>query len=229
MVRSKEIDDFDTPTYRWPLRHELGVTAMIKTLSAPFRAVMRFPLVQFAFVVMVILLMQSADDGSIVGTAFAALDKLVDETLRWVSSLFVVKTFTKSWLTFGFMIAYVYVACWIILSLCAALLRRLIDFAGRQNFLWSRNPIARARGVAAYRAWLPLERIRPEHISQRAWEEQSAWPPNDEPPYLPLGQRILRGAAAYTVAVFAILVAVQLFSPFPVLRWIAAAVGFRTG
>ena len=66
----------------------------------------------------------------------------------------------------------------------------------------------------------------PEHISQRAWEEKFAWPPNDEPPYLPLGQRILRAAAAYTAAVFVILVLLQLFSPFPVLRWIAAAAGF---
>ena len=76
---------------------------------------MRFPLVQFAFVVVVILLLQSAEEGTLAGTVFAGLDKLVDETLRWVSSLFVVKTFTKSWLTFGFMIAYVYVACWLIL------------------------------------------------------------------------------------------------------------------
>lgn len=216
------------PTFRWPLHNELGFTAMIKTLLAPFRAVMRFPLVQFAFVVVVILLLQSAEERSIAGNVFEGLDKLVDETLRWISSLFVVKTFTKSWLTFGFMIAYVYVACWLILALCSVLLRLLIDFAGRRNFLWTRNPIARARGIAAYRAWLPLERIRPEHIPQRTWEEQFAWPLNNEPPYPPLGQRILRVAAAYTAAAFVILVTLQLFSPFPVLRWIAAAAGFST-
>src|SRR3954470_12871845 len=45
-------------------------TVMIKTLSAPFRAVMKFPLVQLACVVAIILLLQSADDKSPFGTIF---------------------------------------------------------------------------------------------------------------------------------------------------------------
>ncbi len=101
------------------------------------------------------------------------------------------KSFTKSWLTFAFMIAYVYVACWLILTLCTVAIRRLVDVAGRYNFLWLRNAIARQRGISAYRAWLPLERIRPAHVSQPEWEERFAWPANNEPPHQPLGRRLL--------------------------------------
>lgn len=66
------------------------------------------------------------------------------------ATVFTVKSFRKSWLTFGFMIAYVYLACWLILSLCTALLRSLTDIAGRHNFLWLRDIIARQRGISAY-------------------------------------------------------------------------------
>lgn len=111
------------------------------------------------------------------------------------------------------MIAYVYLAFWLMLSICGALLRSLVDLAGQKNFLWSRNFIARSRGIAAYRAWLPLERIRPEHVSQQAWEQQFAWPPNDKPPYLPLGQRMLRAAAVYILIWVIVLAMLQFFTP----------------
>ena len=52
------------------------------------------------------------------------------------------------------------------------------------------NAIARERGIAADRAWVPLERIRPVSIPQEKWEETFAWPANNEPPYPPLTQRI---------------------------------------
>jgi len=190
---------------------------MIKTVLAPFRAVMRFPLVQFAAVIFVIFLLQAADDNAIFGRIFEWLDKLTDQTVQWASAVFTVKSFTKSWLTFGFMIAYVYIAFWLLVSICGAVLRYLIDFAGRNNFLWSRNPIARSRGIAAYRAWLPLEKIRPEHISQHDWEEQFAWPPNNRPPYRPLGQRVMRASLVYVfIFVFALAI-LQFFTPFHVL------------
>jgi hypothetical protein len=57
--------------------------------------------------------------------------------------------------------------------------------------------IARERGIAAYRAWVPLERIRPVSIPQEKWEETFAWPANNEPPYPPLAQRILRWVISY--------------------------------
>lgn len=107
---------------------------MMKTILAPFRAVLRFPLVQFSAVIFVIVLFQAADDASFFGQIFGGLDKLVDETVRSVSSVFTVKSFTKSWLTFGFMIAYVYLALWAMFMLCGAVLRSLIDLAGRTNF-----------------------------------------------------------------------------------------------
>lgn len=193
---------------------------MLKTILAPFRAVMRFPLVQFAAVVVVIVVLQAADDASFLGRIFAGLDKLVDETVRSVSAVFTVKSFTKSWLIFGFMMAYVYLALWAIFSICGAVLRSLIDLAGRTNFLWSRNPIARSRGIAAYRAWLPLERIRPENISQQEWEEQFAWPPNNRPPYRPLGQRFMRASLAYAFVVVVALALLQFLTPFHVLSWL---------
>jgi hypothetical protein len=195
---------------------------MFKTLSAPFRMALRFPLVQFALVIFLILLLQAADDKSVFGMIFDGLDRLVDDTIGLLGAVFTVKSFTKSWLTFGLMMAYVYLACWVILSLCGIGARRLIDLAGRHNFFWSRNSIARQRGIAAYRAWLPLETIRPAHVSQREWEEEFAWPPNNRPPYPPLGQRVLRATLSYAAAVAIILIALQEFTPFPVISWLAS-------
>jgi len=198
---------------------------MMKTILAPFRAVVRFPLVQLAAVIFVIFLLQAAEDTSFFGRIFGALDKLVEGTVQSVSSVFTVKSFTRSWLTFGFMIAYVYLAVWAMFMLCGAMLRALVDLAGRTNFLWSRNPIAKSRGIAAYRAWLPLERIRPEHISQQAWEEQFAWPPNNRPPYPPLAQRVARASLAYAFIVLAALALLQWFTPFHVVSWIGNGLG----
>jgi hypothetical protein len=191
--------------------------------------VLRFPLVQFAIVIALILLLQSADDNSVFGRMFGGLDALVDHSVGLTATLFTVKSFTKSGLTFGFMIAYVYLACWLILLLCAALLRTLLNIAGRHNFLWLRGVIARQRGISAYRAWLPLESIRPADIPQRDWEEQFAWPPNNQPPYPPLRKRVLMGTLLYAAAIAVVLVVLQTFSPFPVLNWLAAAVGRLAG
>jgi hypothetical protein len=202
---------------------------MIKTLLAPFRIALRFPLVQFAAVIALIVLLQSADDNSAFGRIFSGLDALVDHTVGLTATVFTVKSFTKSWLTFGFMIAYTYLACWLILSLCAALLRALTDIAGRHNFLWLRDVIARQRGISAYRAWLPLERIRPAHILQRDWEEQFAWPRNNQPPYLPLRQRMLRATLLYAAAIAVVMVVLQTFTPFPVISWLASALARLTG
>jgi len=197
---------------------------MLKTLSAPFRMAFRFPLVQFALVVFLILLLQAADDKSISGRIFAGLDRLVEDTIELVATVFTVKSFTRSWLTFGLMIAYVYLACWLILSLCGIGARKLVDLAGRHNLFWSRNAIAKERGIDAYRAWLQLETIRPAHVSQRAWEEEFAWPPDNRPPYPPLAQRVLRATLSYAAAVAIILILLQVFTPFPVLSWLASVV-----
>src|SRR2546428_172733 len=174
---------------------------MIKLLAAPIRGIVRFPLFQLAVVVAVIMLLQAADDKSAFGQIFNGLDKLVDSTVGLFSAVFNVKSFTKSWLTSGFMIAYVYLACLLILSLARVTIRAVVDFVGWSNAFGLRNAIARERGIAAYRAWVPFERIRPANIPQEKWEEAFAWPANNKPPYPPLVQRMLRRVTSYTVVV----------------------------
>jgi hypothetical protein len=193
---------------------------MIKLLTAPIRSIVRFPLFQLAVVVAVILLLQAADDKSTFGQIFYGLDTLVDYTVRSVSAAFNVKSFTKSWLTSGFWIAYVYLACLLILSLLRVTIRIATDLVGRSNMFWLRNAIARERGIIAYRAWVPLENIRPTNIRQEEWEEKFAWPANNEPPYRPLVQRMVRGALGYLVVFIIVVVLLQVLTPFPALTWL---------
>jgi hypothetical protein len=118
------------------------------------------------------------------------------------------------------MIAYVYLAGLVILWLVRLLLVAALDFAGRHNLFFLRNAIARERGIGAYRAWVPFERIRPPEISQREWEEAFAWPANNKPPYPPLGHRLLRGVLLYIAVIVVVALVLQFFTPFPVLTWI---------
>jgi hypothetical protein len=194
---------------------------LIKLLTAPIRSLVRFPLFQLAIVVAMIMFLQAADDSSAFGQIFNVLDKLVDSTVRLVSAIFSVKSFTKSWLTSGFMIAYVYLAGLLILSLVRLTISAAVDFVGLRNFFFLRNAIARERGIAAYRAWVPFERIRPANIPQEKWEEAFAWPADNRPPYPPLTQRILRGVISYVVAVLIAAALLQLLTPFPVLTWLS--------
>jgi hypothetical protein len=197
---------------------------MIKLLAAPIRSIVRFPLVQLAFVVVLITLLQAADDKSVFGQIFNILDKLVDSTVRLISTIFNVKSFTRSWLLSGFMIAYVYLSCLLILSLVRRTIRIVVDIVGRSNAFWLRNAIARERGIAAYRAWVPLERIRPAHIPQEKWEETFAWPANNKPPYPPLPHRIVRVGISYVILVVVAVVLLQVFTPFPVMTWVRQSI-----
>ena len=122
---------------------------MIKLISAPIRGLVRFPLVQFAVVIGIILWLQAADDKSMFGQIFYGLDKLVESTVQMVSAVFAVKSFTRSWLTFGFMIAYVYLAGSLILWLARLPIGTAVDFAGRHNLFYLRSAIARERGIGA--------------------------------------------------------------------------------
>ena len=195
---------------------------MIKLLAAPIRSIARFPLFQFAVVVALILLLQAADDKSALGQIFNGLDKLVESSVSLFSAVFNVKSFTKSWLTSSFWIAYVYLACLLILSLVRVTIRGVVDFVGWSNAFGLRNAIARERGIVAYRAWVPFERIRPDNIPQEKWEEAFAWPANNKPPYPPLAQRVLRGMISYVAVILIAAVLLQAFTPFPVLTWLAA-------
>ena len=192
----------------------------IKLLAAPIRTIVRFPLFQFVVVVAVILLLQAADDNSVLGQIYYSLDKLVDYTMRSLSAVFNVKSFTKSWLTTGFWIAYVYLVCWLILLLMRLAIIAVMDLIARSNAFWLRNAIARERGIVAYSAWVPFERIRPANIPQREWEERFAWPANNKPPYLPLVQRIVRGVIGYVIVIVGTSAALQVITPFPVLTWL---------
>jgi hypothetical protein len=193
---------------------------MIKAMTAPMRSILRFPLFQLAIVVLVILWLQAADSASAPGQLFNGLDRLVEASVELVSSLVTVKSFTRAWLVSGFMIAYVYLGLLLIIALARLVFTALVDLAGRHNVFWLRNAIARERGIAAYRAWLPLEKIRPQHIAQPVWEERFAWPANNLPPDRPLAQRLAFGILLNVILIALVLVALQFFSPFPVLTWL---------
>src|SRR5271169_1499604 len=159
---------------------------MIKLLVAPIRSIVRFPLFQLAVVVAIILFLQAADDNTVAGKIFDGLDKLGNASVQLFSRLFAVKSFTRSGLTAGLMIGYVYLVCLLILFLLRIVIRAGVDFLGWSNAFGLRNAIARERGIAAYRAWVPFERIRPANVPQEQWEAAFAWPPDNRPPYPPL-------------------------------------------
>ena len=195
---------------------------LIKQITAPIRSLVRFPLFQLAVVILLILWLQAADVTSAFGRIFSGLDKLVDATVQLLAAVFNLRSFTKSWLTSGFWIGYVYLACLLILSLVRFIIRVAIDFIGRSNAFWLRNAIARERGITAYRAWVPFERIRPADIPQEKWEEAFAWPANNQPPYPPLAQRMLLGVISNVAVVLGAAVLLQVLTPFPVLTWLGA-------
>jgi hypothetical protein len=202
---------------------------MIKLLAAPIRSIVRFPLFQLAVVVAVILFLQAGNDISARGQMFNGLDKLVESTVGLLSAAFNLKSFTKSWLTTGFWIAYVYLACLLVLAVLRVVISKLVDFVGWTNLFGLRNAIARERGIAAYRAWVPFERIRPVGIPQEKWEEAFAWPANNEPPYPPLAQRILRGVISYVGVLLTAAILLQVLTAFPVLTWLGELIKMLVG
>ena len=197
--------------------------APIKLLLAPIRRVVHFPLFQLALAVAAILWLQAASDASILGQIYNAIDRLVDFTVQRCAAIFEIKSFTKAWLTTGFWIAYVYLAGLVILYLVKALITTAVEFMALHNVFYLRNTIARERGIEAYCAWLPLERIRPVHIAQEKWEETFAWPANNMPPYPSLARRIARVTAFYVAVLLIIAVLLQEFTRFPVLTWLGGA------
>jgi hypothetical protein len=194
---------------------------LLKQITAPIRSIARFPLFQLAIVVALILFLQAADPASVFGRIFTGLDHLVGATVQVFAAVFDVRSFTRSWLTSGFWIGYVYLVCLLILVLARLAFARIVDLVGRYNAFWLRNAIARERGIAAYRAWVPLEKIRPPHVPQPQWEQTFAWPADDRPPYPPLAQRLLIGAAINVAVVAVIAAALQFLTPFPVLTWLS--------
>jgi hypothetical protein len=127
------------------------------------------------------------------------------------------------------MIIYVYLAGSVVLLFLRLLFRAAVDFVGRQNLFYLRSTIARERGIGAYRAWVPLERIRPREVSQRDWEEAYAWPANNQPPYPSLRHRVLRGVLFYVAIALMAAFLLQFFTPFPVLTWIVGWPAAKAG
>ena len=193
---------------------------MIKLIAAPIRSILRFPLFQLAIVLVIVLALQAADDNSAFGKIYNGLDRLVDLSIQLCAQLFEIKSFTRSGLTVSLMIGYVYLVGLILLFVLRVLTGLIVDLLGWSNAFGLRHAIARERGIAAYRAWAPLERIRPSAIPQDKWEETYAWPADNKPPYAPLWQRALRGLFSYVLVLLAAAIVVQLFTPFPVLTWI---------
>src|ERR1700680_2522416 len=131
--------------------------ALIKLLVAPIRRVVNFPLFQLMAAIAVILLLQAADSRSIFGEIYSALDLLVDFTVRLCASIFQVNSFTKSRPTTGFMTAYVSIAGLLIVFLVKVVIPAAVERMARSNAFGFTNAIARERGIAAYRALLPVE------------------------------------------------------------------------
>jgi hypothetical protein len=196
---------------------------LIRLLTAPFRRLLHFSPVQFIIVVGVILLLEYQDSKTIGGVVYGWLDDLVSASLDGLARLVEIRSFTRSFLTVGLMIAYGYVVLWLVLEIARRLIRRFLDFAGRENLFGLRNMIARERGIEAYRAWEPFERIRPDHIPQLAWEQQFAWPPDNKPPYPTLWRRFLFTTASWLIAIIIIAGLLQIYTPFHVVSWAAAA------
>jgi len=175
----------------------------IKLLLAPIRRIVSFPLFQLVVA--------------------NALDWLVEQTVRLCAAIFEVKSFTRSWLTTGFMIAYVYLAGVLIL-LVAKDRGRHRGCGAQERIRLDQCDCARARdcrlsGVAAAQA------IRPAEIPQAVWEERFAWPADDRPPYPPLSHRILRAVVIYLVFALVLAALLQAFTPFPALTWLGRLIG----
>lgn len=197
----------------------------IRLLAAPIRSIVRSRLFQLVAVLVIVLLLDHYSfDYTALNQIAAGLKALADTSVQFCAKLFRVGVLGDPLLQFGFIIAYVYLICLFVVLILRAVIRGAVDVAGRNNFLWLRNAIARERGIAAYRAWEPLESIRPKHIPQAKWEETYAWPADNRPPYPPLAQQIAYGLLIYLIVVAAAAILLQLFTPFPVLTWLAKLV-----
>ncbi len=196
--------------------------ALIKLLVAPIRRVVNFPLFQLTITIAVIVLLQAADSRSVFGKIFSRAGspcRCYREALRGDFRGEVLHQIVAH--TTGFMIAYVYIAGLLIIFLAKAAIRAAVELVARSNAFGLRNAIARERGIEAYRAWLPLERIRPANTAQEKWEQRFAWPADGKPPYPPLTRRVVRAAITYLAVVLIIAALLQAFTPFPALTWLS--------
>lgn len=184
---------------------------MIRIVLAPIRRLLSSPLLHFVVVVFLIVVLEAASNDTLLGKLSDGLDTLVESTAEVVFAAFTLKTVAKSLILTAIAIAYVYLFLIAVLHVLRAAMRGLVNLAGRTNFLGLRTMIARERGIAAYRAWLPLESIRPDHISQQEWEAAYAWPPGNRPPYPSLAIRISRTIGLYALLFAGLVLAIYVY------------------
>ncbi len=193
----------------------------IRLIAAPVRHLANSRVFQLAVVIAIILVLDHyAFDYAALRPIAEGLKDLVTATVQLCARYFRVGILTDPVLQVGVMIAYVYAVCLLAFFLLRLAIAWIVDVIGASNFLWLRSAIARERGIAAYRAWLPLERIRPKDIPQDKWEATFAWPPDNNPPYPPLPRRIARAVLTYLLVFGGAAILLQLLTPFPVLTWI---------
>jgi hypothetical protein len=194
---------------------------IIRLIAAPIRSIARSRLFQFGAVLAIILVIDHYSfDYALLRQISVGLKTLVDATVQFCAEHFRVGILTDPVLQVGLIIAYVYLICLVIVFLLRIAIRRIVDFVGLSNLFWLRNTIARERGIAAYRAWEPLERIRPDDVPQEKWEATFAWPADNRPPYPPLHRRIAWAVGIYLIIIIFVLGVLQFFTPFPVLTWL---------
>ncbi len=193
----------------------------LRLIAAPIRGIANSRLFQLVLVVVIIVLLDHYS------FEHAALRPLVDglkgavtTSVEVVSEHFRVGILTDPVLQVGLMILYVYLFLLLIFFAFGLLIRLAIDLVGSTNFLWLRSTIARERGIAAYKAWLPLERIRPKQIPQADWETRFAWPADDRPPYSPWPQRAALAIASYAILLSVAAVLIHLLTPLPIVTWL---------
>jgi hypothetical protein len=194
---------------------------LIRLIAAPIRRIASSHMFQFAVVVAIILLLDHyAYDYAALRVIADGLKQAVTATVQLFSDYFRVGILTDPLLQVALEISYVYLVCLLIFFLLRQATRKTTDVIGRSNFLWLRSAIARERGIAAYRAWLALERIRPDHCPQDEWEETFAWPADNKPPYPPLPQRMLRGVISGVAVLATVAILLQLFTPLRIFSWL---------
>jgi hypothetical protein len=199
---------------------------LLRLIAAPLRHIANSRLFQLVVIVAIILLLDHYSyDYAVLRSLADGLKRLVTATVQLCSQYFRVGILTDPVLQVALLIVYVYIVCLLVFYLMQITIRTLVDLVGASNFLWLRSTIARERGIAAYRAWLPLENIRPPTIPREKWEEMFAWPANNEPPYPPLPRRILSVATSYFIVIVVVVVLLQIFTPFPILNWLGRLTG----
>jgi len=129
----------------------------IRLIVAPVRHVANSRVFQVALVIAIILSLDHYSyDYAVLRPIADGLKDLVTATVQLCSQYFRVGVLTDPVLQVGLMIAYVYLVCLVAFFLLRLATAFIIDLIGSSNFLWLRSAIARERGIAAYRAWLPL-------------------------------------------------------------------------